>query len=109
MFRKHLCKILAFLPLEGPCELQAIISNKFRTIYHAGAYQMLDIMLAVCYGQSGGGDDRCLLSLLAIVDHKQSVAHRKPWPSRLLVWTVGQRISIVSIKISNIRSFSHLA
>lgn len=80
IFRRYLCKILAVLPLEMPCELQARVSNKPRATCHAGAYQILNVMLAVDYDQLNDGDDRCLP---AIVDHKQCVAHRKPCPSRL--------------------------
>ena len=59
---------------------------------------MLNVMLAFDYDQCDDGDDRCLLSLPAMVDHKQCVAHRKPWPSCLPIWTVGQRIGIKSMK-----------
>lgn len=85
MFRRYLCKIPAILPLEMPCELQAIISNKPRATCHAGAYQMLNVMLAVDYDQFYDGDDRCLP---AVVDHKQGVAHRKLCQSRLPIWIV---------------------
>lgn len=74
-FRRLLCRSLAFLALEGPCELQGMISIGFQTICQAGAYQMLDVMLTVDYEQRDDEDDRCLL-FLPIVDRKQYVAHQ---------------------------------
>ena len=56
--RTHRCGcIQAILLLNRPCELQALISIRLRAICHAGAYQMLSVILAVDYEQCNDDDD----------------------------------------------------